>query len=285
MTAVLRMSQDSPMIEKSPARPLNVEPQIQAVMTEQLHLTGLLLRGGGAFFGVLLVLGLVIPAVLLSGTVGPVGGHKDNVSNFTFSPEMSIVMVCVALILPLIVWRDEDPTRRDYLWLMPVSRRAHTLARVIAGWCWAMLATLAYVIVIVLLPLLVHYETGAQQPYHAGFAAWEWLVPFGAVSVTYALASIAAVTTQRPLVWIFGSIAIYAGSIIILLTQGMQHAAAGLLKAWDGAIGLRATVYGVASTSDDRVIPDLSHWAMATALWGGLAIAILWFASSLRRRG
>jgi hypothetical protein len=71
MTAVLRMSQDSPMIEKSPARPLNVEPQIQAVMTEQLHLTGLLLRGGGAFFGVLLVLGLVIPAVL-SGRLGAI---------------------------------------------------------------------------------------------------------------------------------------------------------------------------------------------------------------------
>lgn len=284
MTTILRMPTPPIESDERPVRPLNAGPPARAVITEQLRLTGLLLRGGGAFFGVLLLGALVLPLLTLSGSAARGGSPGLNVSNLTFTPEMSGPMVLLALIVPLIVWRDEEPARRDYHWLMPVPRRTHTLMRAFAGWCWTMVATLAYVIVIGILPVIVQGLTTVAQPYHPGFSVWEWLVPFGAATVAYALASVAAVTAQRPLVWVFGSLAIYAGIVLIMLTQGMRRAATALLHAWDGSFGLRSVLYGVTASADGLTSPDVLHWALATTLWGGGAIALLWFASSLRWR-
>lgn len=284
MTTMLSMTREPMDIEAPTERTLNEGPRTRTILVEQLRLTGLLLRPGGAFFGALLLLALVAPLLTLSGTATHGAGQRANVSNFTFSPEVSVAVAFLAMIVPLIVWRDEDPSRREYQWLMPVSRRTHTLLRVVAGWSWTMVATLSFVIVIAVLPLIVQHLTHVPQPYHPGFSAWEWLVPFGAASVAYAFASVAAVAAERPLVWVFGTLAIYAGSILVMMTQGMRRAAALLLNAWDGSFGLRSVLNGVTATSDGLTSPDLGHWLMATTVWSGIAIALLWYTSSLRWR-
>lgn len=284
MTTMLSLTREPIDIEERGDTALNDGPRMRTILLEQLGLTGLLLRGGGVFFGLLLMFALALPFLTLSGTAAHPDGQRANVSNLTFTPEMSLVMVFLALIVPLIVWRDEDPTRRDYHWLMPVSRRTHTLLRVIAGWGWTMVATLAYVLVLAALPVIVQHLTRVPQPYHPRFSAWEWLVPFGAASVAYAFASVAAVTAQRPLVWIFGGLAIYGGTILVMLTQGMRRGAAVLLHAWDGSFGLRPALYGVSAAADGLVSPDLGHWLAATIFWGGIAVGLLWFTSSLRWR-
>jgi hypothetical protein len=281
---MLSIPTPQPELEGRGLPSLNPGPGTREIVAEQLRLTGLLLRGGGAFFAVLLLLVIVVPVLTLPGTASRIAGHQTTGTNFTFTPEVSSAMAFLALIVPLIVWRDEDPTRRDYHWLMPVTRGTHTLLRVAAGWCWTVVATLMYVIAIGVLPLIVEHLTGQPQPYHPGFSTWEWLVPFAAASVAYAFASVAAVTTQRPLVWIFGSVAIYAGIIIVLLNRGMQRPASVLLHAWNGALGLRPVLYGVIMTTDGQSRPDFWHWAGATAIWEGVAIALVSIAAFLRWR-
>ena len=284
MTTMLSVARPSPQTEEETFAPkLHSPPSTSSVMTEQLRLTGLLLRAAGVLYAMLLIVGIALPIVAITRSAQQ-STHSNGGTNFTFTPEMSVIIAFVALFVPLFVWRDEEPTRRDYLWLMPVSRRTHTLARVVAGWAWTMVATLMYVVAIVLLSIIAQQLRGAPQPYHPGFSPWEWLVPFSAATVAYALASVAAVLTQRPLIWIFGTVAIYGGAIMLLMNFGMLEAAMFLLRGMNGGFGLRAAIYGTVVSSDGLSAPSLWHWAGATAVWGGAALALLWFAASRRLR-
>jgi hypothetical protein len=283
MTLIPHTSRDAAEHHDARApRALHHAPPLPTVAVEQLRLAGLLLRGGGVLLLVLLVLLVLVPVLSVNGAHDAAGRRLAGSTNFTFTPEASIPMVFLALLIPLVVWRDEDPTQREYHWLMPVSRRTHTLLRVFAGWVWTMVATLAYVLAVAVLPSLMQHLTGVSQPYHHGFSAWEWLVPFTATSIAYAYASTAAVGARRPLVWVFGVVAIYAGSILVLLQRGMAERAVTLLAGWNGRLGARVALMGVADTQPG-VPPDAGRWLGATALWGGVAIVMLWVVCTWRR--
>ena len=259
-------------------------PRWWAVAREQVRVVGLLLRGAGL---VLLTVSSALVAfsvfqVVSEASSAPSGPHA--VTNFTFTPEVSVVMAFLSLIIPLMVWRDEDPLQRGYHWVMPVSRRAHALARVFAGWVWSMVATLALLLSIVLLTVVVERMTGQPQRYHADFHAWEWLVPFTSATICYLFASAAAVGTRRPLIWIFGVIAIYAGSILVLLERGMTEQAISVMTVWGGYLGGRAATWGVINSFDGKFL-DPVRWLGASSLWGGTAFLLLALVASRYREG
>lgn len=264
---------------------LHATPRWRTVAGEQLRMVALLLRGGGLLLLALLIALVALAAVQVASSLSAPAIHRVAITNFTFTPEVSVTVAFLALIIPLMVWRDEDPLQRGYHWLMPVSRRAHALARAFAGWVWTMVATFAFVLSIVLLTVIVERISGQPQPYHPGFRAWEWLVPFTSASICYLFASAAAIGARRPLVWIFGVIAIYAGSILLLVQRGMPEQARALMIVWAGYIGARAATFGVIPSADGSVLQDPLRWSAATIVWGGAALVLVWLMASRYREG
>jgi hypothetical protein len=265
---------------------LHPRPSLRIVACEQLRLSGLLLRKGATL---MLTVYLIMIAVmvrqvhrvtatdLLRGAAAP---------NFTFRPESSGIITLVAIMLPLLIWEGEDPTRRSYQWLMPLPQPIHTLIRVFAGWIWLMLATLIFLGGNFALVLITERMTGERQAYHPGFAAWEWIVPFSAATVTYLFTSAAAVGTRRPLVWVFGFAALYTLCITLLSRLGMPQASDALHALWAGSYGTRVAMAGMVSSQMGATTDqarDLTHWAGASALWGVCGAALLAVVSFRRR--
>jgi hypothetical protein len=104
-------------------------------------------------------------------------------------------LVFLAAVWPAFLWRDEGPAQRRYHWSLPADRGWHDLARVAAGAIWiAILTVLAFTAIAVWLP----GGRGVTIP-----ARWFVMILLGA----YGMGSIAALTTERPLMWILGAIA------------------------------------------------------------------------------
>ena len=50
----------------------------------------------------------------------------------------SQILVLIAVSWAMSAWRDDPPKDRQYFWLHPVQRDAHTIARTLAGFIWLM---------------------------------------------------------------------------------------------------------------------------------------------------
>ena len=135
--------------------------------------------------------------------------------NFSYGPGITFALLWIALVTPLVMWRDEDPSQRAYHWSMPVSPVVHALARTFAGWCWLMIATALLLIGHVAIVAFTERITGVAQPYSKIASWWEWLIPFTSLTVAYLFASAAAVGARRPIVWLFGPMIIYFGAYLL----------------------------------------------------------------------
>jgi hypothetical protein len=268
------------------ATALHEAPRWRAVAVEQLRAVGLFTRGVGgaliALFGVMLL--VVINGAMRTHEM-EVNHTGKGTMDLGYAPQISSLFAALAFLYAFSVWHDEDPSRRSYHWLMAVRRDLHTLTKVLAGWIWVLLATVAGLLATKAMGSVTSLITGHPQPPYLG-AWWTWLVPFTSVTVAYLLSSAFVVGTRRPLIWMAGVVAIYIGLLSTLLTLGYPEAATIVGRIYNGHYGLVAALAGQVDWQD----PDLrtlvqgpSRWLVATALWGGGSTVLL--VAMARRRG
>lgn len=292
-----------------PAR--HAVPGVRTALREQVSAVGLVLRGPALAAGALLALATVPSVAQLLKGAGP----------FSFHPELSMVPGMAGLLLPLFVWRAEQRFGPGFLWTLPVDRRQHALAKVLAGWVWLMAAVALFFFWLLALTLLsggnpLAEETlrmlpgaiaGAQgvdpavlQPLRRAPQPLLWLVPFTAASGTYVLASALMLGLRHPLRWLAGGVL----AVFLLSSVGQAVRAAWLVDGVEsmlqtffaGRYGLDALLTArteslhteVTLTTGEtlgvwRALPHLGQWALATLLWMGAGLAVLWAAASRHR--
>lgn len=225
----------------------------------------------------LLSLLLVVVFALIAGTfvrMGYVAAHQSprvGITNMTYIPQMTGMLLILPLILPLVIWQDEDPRRRAYHRAMPMSQPLHALTKVFAGWVWLMVSMCAFVAFMLILRVMMQRATGNAQNYVPGFVWWEWLVPFTSVTIAYLLASSAAVGTRQPFVWIFGMPLVYPGIAMLFENAGMRQVAHQMSRLISGYYGVTTAVVGNITWPQGPQhlpLPSLERWLLATLVWG-----------------
>ena len=264
---------------------MHAPQRLRGLALEQVRAMGLLMRTAGAL---LLGIYVLLAAVAINAAIDARAmnaAHAGYVRlDFGYTPDMSLILAALALFIPLILWQDEDPTRRLYHWSMPVRQSTHALIKALAGWVWMMLAVVVFLIVCVVVLAVTQHITGDVRPYSFGVVWWEWLVPFPSVTIVYLFASAAAVGTRRPFIWIFGSIVIYPGVIALLQQAGgreMRDVARAMSDAITGYYGAVAAVGGSIG-EPPTMQPSVGRWLGASAVWAGFGAALLWFAAARR---
>ena len=246
---------------------------------------------------------------------------REGSGPFDFHPELSMVPGMAGLLLPLFVWRGEQRFGPGFLWTLPVDRRQHALAKVLAGWAWLMAAVLLLFLWLLALTLLsggnpLAEETlrmlpgaiaGAQgvDPATLQSLRWTprpllWLVPFTAASGTYVLASALMLGLRHPVRWLAGVVlgvfllssiaqAVRAGWLVDGLQDLLQTFFVGrygldtLLTARTESLHTEVTLTTGETLGVWRALPDLGQWALGTTLWLGAGLLALWVAASRHR--
>ena len=224
------------------------------------------------------------------------------------------------MLLPVAVWMGEERFDAGFLWTLPVDRRRHALAKVLAGWVWLMGAVALLVLWLLALVLfsggnilaeetrrvlpsfqaLVTFDPGAVHDVRWTPQPLLWLVPFTAATGTYLLASALALGTRYPLWWVVGTVS----GFFLLVALGEASNAERLINVpgWllegllpgpygvDALLTARTESLQVAATLSTgetlvvwRALPDLGHWATATLLWTGTGLVALIAAASRHR--
>ena len=287
-------------------------PRMADVLREQIRTVAVALRGPALAAAAVLVLGTALTiAEFVTG-----GGPVD------FAPELSMVPGFVGLLFPIGVWKGERRFGTSFLWLLPVDRRRHALARVAAGWVCLMAAVLFFLVWYLLLALVTAgnvfgdqmvqmlpsavvpeartLDPAALRTVRYAPAPLLWLVPFTAATGTYLLASAVALGSRYPLRWIIGV------PLGILLASALGSAAhidwlrllaSRLLElVFESPYGLDAlftaraeslktavTLSTGKTVSAWRGLPDVGEWALATLLWISAGLAALLAAASRQR--
>lgn len=196
---------------------LSPEPARGAVFLEELRAVGLGMRRELIALAVI-VLG---SGLLFSWLVF----YYDEKESFPFQPDRVIAFVIVAIVIPLGVWRAENPERRTYLWSLPLSRRSGHVAKLVSGWFWTMLATaliplwwwaMALVTNSLVWERPIYIErmdladgsslelVGGIATYVYSLPGWLLLVPFGFATILYLAGSTLALATNHPFRWGIG---------------------------------------------------------------------------------
>jgi hypothetical protein len=290
---------------------LHATPRFPDVLREQVRVVALALRLPALVALAVLVLGSALAiAEFITG-----GGAVD------FAPELSMVPAFVGLLFPIGVWKGENRFGTSFLWLLPVDRRQHALAKVAAGWVCLMATVLFFLVwlfvlslvtggnilgehTVQLLPSAVIPEPRTLDPAALRSIRYTpepvfWLVPFTAATGTYLLTSAVALGIKYPIRWMIGV------PLAVLLVSALGAAAhidwlrllaSRLMEAvFDGRYGLDALFTAraeslktaiVLSTGKTvsvwRALPDVGEWALATVLWTGVGFAAL-MAAALRQ--
>lgn len=258
---------------------LHPTPSTRTVVIEQFRAVGLALRTESFFFvGALVLLGIVVAASTIR-TLNEhpgVGFHMG----FAYGVSGAVPIVMMALLVPFGVWRAEDPARRAYHWTMPVARGPHTLVKFLSGWAWLMMATVVYLLFIVLLATIISMLSGQPNRVASG-PAWEWVVAFSATSLAYLLVSIAVIGSDHAWRWVGGLFLGFWVLVGVFSSFGMLDASNILLSLWDGAYGLKAALFGIMTVTGrnfrGQLMSGLSmgNWIIAMPLWiAGSAVAV-----------
>jgi hypothetical protein len=264
---------------------LHEPPATRAALGEQLRTVGLGLRREGAVLLLaLLGLSLLIAYMYLHSR------HTGGGFFVTLSPETSGPLALVAMVLPIAVWKGEEPSRRSYLWSLPVPRGPHTLGKVFFGWVWMSAGLALFVAWSLAVPLLVHASAVGKHGPPAP-AAWRWAVPFTACTVTYLLGTVAVLLSDHPWRWLVGL------SVAFLLVRGVS-AVPGMEAVHDAVDGVWSARYGLQAALTGRVevlkatyqtggrvmhsyrsVVSEAGWLGATALWLALGLGATTFAA------
>ena len=251
---------------------LHHQPGFASVLGEQVRAVGLGLRREAAYLAALL---LALALFIAFNAVRARASGSTIAAGF--APQSALPMVALALVLPLAVWKGEEPGRRGYFWSLPVARGPHTLARVAAGWIWLNVAVLGFWAWGLVLALVTSGPLGVQ---HDGrpFAAWLWVMPFTGATVTYLLGTAVVLVSDHPWRWLAG-IAI-AWLVVNAASngpglEGLHHTVQGL---WSGRHGLSVAMTGL-STWQSVAGRGALHTGWSYDAW--LAATVLWMALGL----
>jgi hypothetical protein len=245
-------------------------PRRGTVLREQFLAVGLSLRREGAVVGVLAG-AFTLMVVLMQASTGIALG-------FNVVPEAGIPLALLALLVPMAVWKGEDPARRVYHRAMPVGHGEHAVVRTLAGLPWVLAAGVAYFFWLLALSAM---SGGLVEP----TPLWQWAAPFAGVVVTYLLGSALALRVAHPWRWLGG------GAVAYLFVRALQpvHGASSLAGIVDavlrGRYGLRTVITGTVSVpvhEDFGYMPAFASagvWLLATWLWVAVALSLfLWSA-------
>jgi hypothetical protein len=245
-------------------------PSWTAVVREQFRAVGASLR-----------VELVVAGALMAGlSLLILLDHLHGGKSIDFAlVDMAAPMVVFAIFAPLGVWKGEEPSRRAYLWTLPVARSRHTLVKVFSGWGWLMALVGTYLLWAVTMTLLTGGDFGvggdhtqavtqrhlppAERIRELSLEPWMWLVPFTGASVTYLAGTVVAVWTDRPWRW-FAALAF----VTVLVVQ-MVDAVFGAVNLTMN--GVTAGRYGLLTLITG--LPSAERWAGATLIWMSLALA------------
>lgn len=258
---------------------LHPTPSPRDVAREQFRAVGLALRTEAIFF----VAALVFFGVLI--IVAAVRfAHGDRSPNahmgFRYDSSGAIPMFLIGLLIPFGVWRSEDPARRSYHWSMPVARGPHTVAKLVSGWAWLMIATMLYLLFIIAVAYAVSMITG-DQPWQRATPGWEWAVAFTAPTLGYLLTSITVIGSDHPWRWIGGILIGYGVLMAVLKSFGMEDFARALKTITDGRFGLNAALFGAVTQGARGITVGVTRETMATMRMGTWMVAMpLWIIGS-----
>ena len=281
--------------------PTHPTPHWQIALREQFHAVGLAVRREALVLGGLVVAftGLAIWSYLRA-----LGNPNHNVS-FDFVPFVALPLIFLGFLVPLSVWKGDEPFRRSYLWSMPTDRSRHTLLKSVNGWVWFMALIAAYLLWMLGLAAVTGSDIGVEsstvfvgnwdapgEPSPEDFRrlrwvipAWQWAVPFTAATIAYLLGSVVAIASDHPWRW-FGGILIG-----MLLLTGVADAAElpWLERAthgiFEGPYGLGTTFSGTREVAESytnaagqtvqrgMMRPVFGLWFGSTLLWLALGTA------------
>lgn len=245
---------------------LNPAPAWTAVAREQFRSVGVALRRealvAAGFVGLLSVW---ITYLQANGSPG---------APVSLSPEAGVPAVILALLVPMAVWKGEDPARRGYHRAMPVNHGAHAVMRGLSGLVWTLGATLAYFAWFTVAAALTggHVENNAW---------WLWLTPFAGAAVTYLLGSALALVTAHPWRWMGGGVVAYLFMNALRAADGTRPLAEVVDGVLWGRYGIGTVASGYSPVYGDRWnhVADPSVWLLSTWLWLAIAISVFLYAS------
>jgi hypothetical protein len=283
-------------LNAAPGRPLASVPAWGAVARDALRTVGQSVR---LEIGAVLV--LLVGLLVLMATVRPQGpgGADYDVADMTWP------VVLLGLFAPLAVWKHDEPSRRAYLWSLPVDRAGHTLVRVWSGWAWLMALVATYVVWAMAVALVTGGHIVINRDVEAlllrelppgsrirdltlGGHPWLWITPFVGATTMYLVGTVVALLSNYPLrvfagLW-FGLMVVMGvadasggvmdqavervGAQLVLGRYGLITHSTGLVSHWKG--GTNNGVW-------DQV--DGEAWIAATLLWTGTALAGVFLAA------
>jgi len=245
-----------------------------------VRVLGLLLLGSLALYSAIAI------RVSMNQRAAALARHA--VTGFGFTPQASIILTYLALLLPAMMWHDEKPGKRMYHLAMPVARSTHALTKALAGWFWLMAGTALFLVVVVIVDAVTRHIVGQSAPVGSNLETWEWLVPFTAVSVAYVFSSAAAIGAETPAVWVVGPPLLYAGASLAVALLGYSATAQSMMKLFSGFYGASAamggTVEGGMDAAGRLLAPSVGRWIGATVLWGAAATTLLYLVARRRNR-
>jgi hypothetical protein len=242
-------------------RAMNPVPGWMDVLREQFSSVGLALKREAmvvaGFLGLFSVFVLLQPGGI---TVSPMGG---------------IATALAALLIPMVIWKGEDPARRGYHHAMPVEHGPHAIARGAAGLAWTLAGVAAFFAWVGALSVVTGGGVDNVEP-------WQWLGPFAGATVTYLLGSALTLVTSRPWKWLG------LGAVGYAFVHAFRWSAQSLVDAVDsllrGYYGLSTVLTGLVHhryrlPGEHWMTPDLGAWLTATFLWMALALTLFLWAS------
>jgi hypothetical protein len=281
------------------AETLSPVPRGAAVLRANLSAVGQSVRMEIA--AALALMGGLTLMILANEPRSSVGGADYDVTDMTWP------VLLLGLFAPLAVWKAEEPSRRSYLWSLPVDRFRHTLIKVATGWAWVLALVATYLAWCISIPLLTgghivinpEWEAVLLRGRPAGTIlrdmtlagnAWLWLVPFVAASTGYFVGTTVALLTDYPL-------RVYAAvSFTFFVTIAMAESAGGTMEQMAeglfqngvlGRYGLFTHATGIVHYFEQprpasrpiRDIPVLGAWAWTSLMWTGTALAAMLLAA------
>jgi len=239
-------------------RALNPVPGWMEVLREQFSSVGLALKREAMV--VAGFLGLFSAVALL---------QQPGRSEVPLSPTMGIAAALAALLLPMVVWKGEDPARRGYHHAMPVEHGPHAIARGVAGWAWAMAGMTAFFAWIGLLSVATGGSVADVEP-------WQWVAPFAGATVLYLFGSALTLVSPRPWKWLgLGAIGyIFLNTVFRWRTPPLVEAVNSLIS---GYYGLSTVLTGL--VHHEYRPPDLGAWLISTSAWLFMALTLFLWAS------
>jgi hypothetical protein len=244
-------------------RAMNPVPGFMDVLREQFSAVGLSLKREA----------MVVAGFLTLFTAFIV--LQPHGSGVPLTPMAGVVAALAALLLPMVVWKGEDPARRGYHHAMPVEQGPHAIARGAAGWAWAMAGVAAFFAWMGLLSATTGGSVANVEP-------WQWLAPFAGATVMYLFGSALSLVSPRPWKWLgLGVIGYFFLNAFRLSAQPLVEAVNSLIA---GYYGLSTVLTGlvhreVRLPGEHWMSPDLGAWLTSTAAWMFMALTLFIWAA------